>query len=48
MTAWGALLLVVYTALGLSELEQRKATVLAVTVTLLVVAAVLARNGAAG
>jgi hypothetical protein len=48
MTGWGALLLVVYTALGLSGMPMRKATLLAAGCTTLVLAAVLLRTGAAG
>ena len=43
MTSWGALLLVLYVALGLSTTGRGKAFVLAVGCTTLVLAAVLVR-----
>jgi hypothetical protein len=47
MSRWGALLLLVYLALGLSPVAARKATGLAVVITALVVAIIMLKTGGA-
>jgi hypothetical protein len=47
VSRWGALLLVLYVGLGLSPVAARKATTLAVGVTVLVVALVILADGGA-